>query len=156
MKLRFVLTPLTRQTELPKKLAVLGSATPIVRIFATILIHSTEKDLILKGKAVIDTGAILSLLPSDILKQLPARKTFSHTLWGIVDKKECLLDVRLASIPVTLIDDFGMIAHEINIVCAFTEEQRAPMLLGMKDFLEKFKYEYDQVTKEFSIYFPKL
>ena len=89
-------------------------------------------------KAIVDTGAILSLFPQKLLNFYPGLETVDHTLWGIVDSAECHLSSKLANINVRLVDKNGQKSKKINIIGSFSSNVKITVLLGMKGILESY------------------
>ncbi|HUY00903.1 MAG TPA: hypothetical protein VMV49_15180 [Candidatus Deferrimicrobium sp.] len=153
MQLKVSLNEIEPKSDLKSKLMQLGIAPLTERIFIPIQILNIDKTLLLETKAVVDTGAIFSLLPGYLLTQIPNLQTISYEMWGIVDTKECKIEVELANIPVILKDDSNNCSPVVLITAAFAKKVKVPILLGMKGLLANYSYSFDAKNKLFMIDF---
>jgi hypothetical protein len=153
MQLKVSLNEIEPKSDLKSKLMQLG-ITPITeRIFIPIQILNLDKSLLLETKAVVDTGAIFSLLPGYLLTQFSNLQTVSYEMWGILDAKECKIEVELANIPIILKDDSNNYSPIVLITTAFAKKVKVPILLGMKGLLANYSYSFDAKNKLFMIDF---
>lgn len=113
------------------------------RIFCSAL-YEAESGHILQ-KALVDTGAIVSLLPKRIWKKLKIDFVGEHTVKGIVKKQECVLPVKIGVLNCKLVDDENE-TPSINILAYCVDSDDVPVIMGMKDALDKFKIEIDIKT----------
>lgn len=96
MELEFEIEKIKANPKLSAKFTRLTRDEHIQRIYAKINFILKDGSELTPIKAIIDTGAILSLFPEYILAHYPGIKTEEHTLWGIVDSRECHLSAKLA------------------------------------------------------------
>jgi hypothetical protein len=87
------------------------------------------------------------------MTQFSNLKTVSHEMLGIVDTKECKIEVELAIIPIILKDDFNNCSPPILTTVAFAKKIKVPILLGMKGLLANYSYSFDAKNKLFLINF---
>lgn len=114
------------------------------RIFCSV-VYETESDYIIQ-KALVDTGAIVSLLPKRIWERLKMDFIGEHTVKGIVKRQECVLPVKIGTLNCKLIDDQNETPW-FSILAYCVDSDDVPVILGMKDALEKFKIEIDAKTE---------
>jgi len=94
-----------------------------------------------------DTGAVISLLSGYVGEEIGIENYVSYKLFGISKKEECMVPVRIARVKVRLIDLYGNMSPELDIWAAFAEET-VPHVLGMKDIINKFKFESNPKEKK--------
>ena len=94
-----------------------------------------------------DTGASLSLIPATLFDELGIEGFVTHEMSGVVQKKECKLEVKLARVEVFLEDIAENRTKPFNIWIAGAETDNVHLLFGMKDFLDKFKVAIDPKEK---------
>lgn len=110
------------------------------RIFCSVLYETTSDSIV--QKALVDTGAIVSLLPRRIWKRLKIKIIGEHEVKGIVKKNECVLPVKIGIVNCKLVDSQNE-TQWIPIVAYCVDSDDVPVLLGMKDALDRFKVEID-------------
>ncbi len=98
-----------------------------------------------------DTGASLTLIPRSLFDELGIREYVTHELAGVVQKKECKLNVRLARVEVFLEDIEGNATKPFHIWVAGADTDKVHLLFGMKDFLERFRVTIDPDEKLLTI-----
>ncbi|HKZ43092.1 MAG TPA: hypothetical protein VJ044_19190 [Candidatus Hodarchaeales archaeon] len=90
-------------------------------------------------KAKIDSGANISLFPSLFIEQFPDKVGLvDHDLYGVVRDPRCRVPVRIARVPLDLLDEQGNILRISESLVAFSQLPGTPSLIGMKDILEHF------------------
>ncbi len=94
--------------------------------------------------AKIDTGASISLLPEKYAHELKLESGIPYQFYGINRTDECLVEVNLRKIDIKIYDlSFNEILLT-NIWAAFSKLETTPILLGVKDVLEKMKIGYSK------------
>lgn len=114
------------------------------RIFCSIL-YEAESGYIVQ-KALVDTGAIVSLLPKQIWERLKIEFIGEHTVKGIVKTKECTMPVKIGYLNCKLIDEQNE-TPVINMLVYCVDSDDVPVILGMKDALDKFDIKINTKSK---------
>lgn len=115
------------------------------RIFCSVLCE-TDSDPLFQ-KALVDTGAIVSLLPVRIWSKLKINFIGEHTVKGIVKRKECILPVKIGILSCKVIDDENETPW-ISILTYCVDSDDVPVIFGMKDALDGFKIEINTKLNE--------
>lgn len=150
MDLEFRVKNIQPKNDLAHKFTSLHYNSYIQRIYAFVNILDSGSKVIYGTEGIIDTGATISIFPGEILALLDDKfPTQTHTMWGIVNKKECQIIVDLAEISIQLIDFNGVKSHTVNILADFPRNTKVPSLLGMKSFLENYSFNYNITTSKF-------
>jgi hypothetical protein len=97
-----------------------------------------------KIQMILDTGAVISMLPRAWYYELEVSESVEYKLYGVNRKEECSLDTRVAEVTLVLEDEENR-SEEFNTFVAFYED--APLLLGMMTLL-KFDIE---INNDFAI-----
>ncbi len=105
------------------------------RIYATV--GYKAKDSFSYEEGLVDTGAIVSLLPKMVWKKLMVEPLGHHQIKGIVKKNECALPVMIAKVTCKLLDEFGNESSEFNSIVYCAESDDVPVILGLKGILDK-------------------
>ncbi|MFW9997064.1 MAG: hypothetical protein ACFFD4_33785 [Candidatus Odinarchaeota archaeon] len=92
-------------------------------------------------KAKVDTGAAVSLLPEWLIKSVSSFPSAGFNLYGVIKSKECRVPVKLGKCDLLLSDQFGNEITLSDCWVAVTGLPDTPVLLGMKDVLERLKLE---------------
>lgn len=106
------------------------------RIYIT-LCYKTKEDLFVYEQGLVDTGAIVSLLPKRVWGRLPIEIIGDHYIKGIVKKKECTLPVKIAKVKNKLIDEFGNETSEFITTVYCVDSDDVPLILGLKEVMDK-------------------
>ncbi len=93
-------------------------------------------------RAIIDTGAHISLIPFSVWKNACAQKITDHYLKGVVPKKECIVPVLIGNVKCFLMDDANE-TEEMRILAYLALIDEIPLIIGFKDLLERFKLTID-------------
>ncbi len=88
-------------------------------------------------KFIFDTGAYVSIAPDSLINHLGIEPLHTGQIHGIIEKKECRLDVKVAYIKFKLVDDEGKESNELEGWFAFHPLEKEPLLLGMNGILKK-------------------
>ena len=97
---------------------------------------------------IFDTGASMTLLPTEMTEYLGEDTTVEHEVSGVVPKPECKLPVKIRRISARLEDGEGHVSPELKIWASISEIVGAPFLLGMKDILDRMEVTLSPVKKE--------
>jgi hypothetical protein len=97
-----------------------------------------------KIQMILDTGAVISMLPMAWYYELEASESVGYELYGVNRKEECSLDTLVAEVTMVLEDEENR-SEAFNTFVAFYED--APLLLGMMA-LSKFDIE---INDEFAM-----
>ncbi|UCE73545.1 MAG: hypothetical protein JSV56_11030 [Methanomassiliicoccales archaeon] len=89
--------------------------------------------------AIIDTGAHISVIPFSIWKVISVEHIGSHTLEGIVHKKECMVPVDIGKIKCVLLDRKGNETRDLDVISFLAPTDDIPIVLGYRDLLTEFK-----------------
>ncbi len=155
MELTFKLTKIHPKNDLAVKFNRLGYESSIQRIFASINLFNSGLEVVYSTEGIIDTGAAISIFPGEIFKELQVKKYETHTMWGIINKKECHIVVDIAELFIQLIDINELESQKIKVLAGFTRQTKVPILIGMKSILEKYSYSYTKELSKFKIKFPE-
>ena len=117
------------------------------RIFVLVGYKKKEGDFFMRG-AIVDTGAVVSLLPIAIWKQLDIKFMGYHTIKGIVKKQSCSMPVKIGFIETKLIDESKNETEIFTSPVYCADSNEVPLIFGMKDSLDKFKIEINVKQKE--------
>src|SRR3989304_9373467 len=118
MELKFSMRTITPKGSLDQKLREINLKPGIERIFAKVAFVRPDSTKTIPIDAIFDTGAIVSLFPDYLLKELPSKEFVEHTFWGIVSTPECQVKTKLALIDLVLIDRGGIISPSISLPVA--------------------------------------
>lgn len=99
-------------------------------------------------RAIVDTGAVVSLLPIAIWKQLGIKFIGYHTIKGIVKKQSCSLPVKIGFVETKLIDELKNETPIFTSLVYCADSNEVPLIFGIKDALDKFKLEINVKQKE--------
>jgi hypothetical protein len=97
-----------------------------------------------KIQMILDTGAVISMLPVAWYCELEASEPVEYKLYGVNRGEECSLDTLVAQVTMVL-EDYENRSYEFDTFVAFYED--APLLLGMMA-LSRFDIE---INSEFAI-----
>ena len=90
--------------------------------------------------AIIDTGAHTSLLPFWVWSSAKHTLLGNHYVKGLVPGAK--LDVKVAEVTAVLADVLNT-SREYTFLCFFSPNDTAPLILGFKELLSKFKLVVD-------------
>lgn len=123
------------------------------RVFAFVGYKKKNGDFFIR-RAIVDTGAVASLLPIGIWKQLDINFIGYHSIKGVVKKQSCLLPVKIGFAKCKLLDESGNETPVFTSLVYCADSNEVPVIFGMKDGLDKFRIELNIKRKEgFMIYF---
>ena len=116
-------------TELQNKIQ---SLKPAIRLFCKIKFSEIASP----RDAIIDTGAHISVLPLQTWKQIKTDIKAEHFMKGIIPDKH--IPVKVGVVKGILIDNEGNESKEITFLSYLALTNNVPLILGMRDILEKF------------------
>ena len=105
---------------------------PALRLFTGIKFPELE----VPEDALIDTGAHISVIPFYIWKKLNIQIIAEHETSGLVPDRN--IPVNVGYVKAKLIDEDGNASKEIKFLSYLAFTSKIPLILGMRDFLEKF------------------
>ena len=117
------------------------------RIFVLVGYKKKEGDFFMR-RAIVDTGAVVSLLPISIWNQLEIKFIGYHTIKGIVKKQSCSMPVKIGFVETKLVDELDNETMTFTSVVYCADSNEVPLIFGMKDALDKFKIEINIKQKE--------
>lgn len=119
------------------------------RVFALVAYKKKKKDkFFFIRRTIVDTGAVVSLLPRAIWEQLDIEFLGSHQVKGIVKKKECILPVKIGLVKTKLLDEQNNQTPTFTSLVYCADSNEVPIIFGMKDALDKFKIEINTKQKQ--------
>ena len=115
-----------------------GSISPYLftRIYATVG-YKTKEGLFIYEQGLVDTGAIVSLLPRRVWEKLSIKIIGQHYIKGVIKKKECVLAVKIAKVRSKLIDEFGNETFEFDKIAYCADSDDIPLILGLKEAIDR-------------------
>ncbi len=117
------------------------------RIFIFVGYKKKNGDFFIR-RAIVDTGAVVSLLPISIWKQLDIKFVGYHTIKGIVKKQSCSLPVKIGFVETKLIDELKNETSVFTSLVYCADSNEVPLIFGLKEALDKFKMEINIKQKE--------
>ena len=155
IELKFPIKEIIPRSDLGLKFEQLALSPTYQRLLVDLELLDQDKRLVLTLDTILDTGAILSLLPKTFLRYYPDLITISHTIWGIVDSPECLINAEIGVIWIRIKDFTGNKSPPIQIPVAFADLETSPHLLGMKGLLDMVEIIINSSQKTFSLIFKE-
>ena len=101
--------------------------------------------------AKIDTGASISLFPEKYALELKLGPGIPYQFSGINKADECLVDVNLRKIDIKIYDSSFNELYLKEVWVAFSKLESTPILLGVKDVLEKMKFGFSSDESAISL-----
>jgi predicted aspartyl protease len=117
------------------------------RIYVTV-IYKTKDNSMMYEQGLVDTGAIVSVLPKRVWEKLIINFVADHHVKGVVKKEECTLPVKIGFVKTKLIDELRNQTPTFTSLVYCAESNDVPVIFGMKDALDKFKLEIDTRKKQ--------
>lgn len=96
----------------------------------------TKEGFDLPEKAIVDTGAPISLIPFDLWRHSEVELIGEDRLRGVVPKEECSIPVNVGKIRCVLADKAGNVSDELLILAYLALTNRVPLLIGMKQLMD--------------------
>ena len=117
------------------------------RIFVLVVYKKKSGDYFIR-RAIVDTGAVVSLLPVAVWNQLDITFIGFHTIKGIVKRQSCSLPVKIGFVDTKLIDESKNETSIFRSLVYCADSNEVPIIFGLKDALDKFKIEINVKQKE--------
>ena len=118
-----------------------GYSLPIVRVLANVSLQSTEGWTTVR-KAIIDTGAAVSLIPNDVWRRAKFDPIVKVRTAGVVNRPECTIPATLASVNCLLLHGPDRIGP-LPIHALLADSDRVPLLLGVSGILDRLRVVID-------------
>ncbi len=118
-----------RDTLLEKKIP---GIKPAIRLFCKSKFLGTEY----AEKAIVDTGAHISLIPFQFWKDLEVEVVAEHEMKGPIPEKS--MPVNVGYVKARILDEYSNQSREIEFLSYLAFTNKVPLILGMRDLLEKF------------------
>ena len=106
-----------------------------VRLLCNVQFETSAHDLFTQT-AVVDTGAPLCLIPSDIWERVRTQQFEATHVGGLFPRRECAVPARLGILTMTLKDLQGH-QHRLTVRAFLAQTTEVPLILGFQDCLEK-------------------
>jgi len=119
----------------------------LIRLLGRIALK-TSNGFTTPKKAIIDTGAHISVLPLNIWRLLDLEIIGTSKLRGIVPKEECELDVSVGIVKCIIMDKEDNKTSEVEVHSLLALTDNVPILIGFKDLLDRFMIHSDYPRKE--------
>jgi hypothetical protein len=94
-------------------------------------------------RAVVDTGAPISLLPAFVWRDLERADLAEHEIRGIAGKPECAIPVKIAKVTCFLEDSAGHQTGDMEIIAFLDQTDDVALLLGFKGLLAALRLHCD-------------
>lgn len=91
---------------------------------------------ILVRPAIVDTGAPLCLIPSDLWEHVRTQQFEATRIGGLMVQKACAIPGRVGILSMTLLDPHGRRYH-LTVRAFLAQTTEVPLILGFPDCLEK-------------------
>jgi hypothetical protein len=113
----------------------------------------TLTDNLLVRSAIVDTGAPLCLVPSDLWEQVRTQQFEATRIGGLMMQKDCAIPGRVGILSLTLLDPAGH-QERLTVRAFLAQTTEVPLILGFQDCLEKatvhLSFPHDEAWLEFA------
>ena len=106
-----------------------------IRLFCTVQFETPAKEAFIQP-AIVDTGAPLCLIPSDLWARVRTQQFETTQIGGLLARKECAVPARVGILRMTLLDPEGH-RQRLSVRAFLAESTDVPLILGFQDCLEK-------------------
>ena len=106
-----------------------------IRLLCNVQFETPTKDVFIQP-AIIDTGAPLCLIPSDLWEQVRTQQFETTRIGGLLARKECAIPARVGILAMTLLDPQGH-RQRLTVRAFLAQTTHVPLILGFQDCLEK-------------------
>ncbi len=96
--------------------------------------------------AIVDTGAPISLVPPKIWKKCSVDILGETELRGVIPKKECAMQVKVAKICLRLLDP-EYVTEEIETKAYLAQTDNIPLVIGFEKLLSEFNVFFSYCTQ---------
>lgn len=103
--------------------------------------------------ALIDTGSPVSLLPAEIWKKCPVQLKGTTTIGGLVRRKPCFLNVKIAEISLRFRDKKN-ITETLSAIVYLAPVKTVPLIIGFESILKKADVHFSFARSEAYMEFP--
>jgi hypothetical protein len=100
------------------------------------------------SRAIVDTGAHTSLLPLSLWEEIDTEIISDYQVRGLVPNPECKIDVKVGWVTGRIVDGQGNETPETKFRAFLALVDNIPLIIGFKDFLEKYRINIDAVEGE--------
>jgi hypothetical protein len=88
-------------------------------------------------KAIVDTGAPISLIPFDMWRYAEIEYLGEDYLRGVVPKGECYLPADIGRIKAVLTNKDGNTTNELVFLAYLSFTNKVPLIIGIMELMEK-------------------
>lgn len=88
-------------------------------------------------KAIVDTGAPISLIPFDMWRHAEIEYLGEDYLRGVVPKEECYLPADIGRIKAVLTDKDENTSDELTFLAYLPFTSKVPLIIGIMELMEK-------------------
>jgi len=106
-----------------------------LRLLCNVQFETPTKEVFVQP-AIVDTGAPLCLIPSDLWKQVRTQQFETTRIGGLMVQKECAVPGRVGILSMTLLDPHGH-RYRLTVRAFLAQTTEVPLILGFQDCLEK-------------------
>ena len=106
-----------------------------IRLFCSVQFETFTNEILVRP-AIIDTGAPLCLIPSDLWEQVRNQPFESTRIGGLLARKECVIPARVGILSMPLLDPQGH-RHRLTVRTFLAQTTDVPLILGFQDCLEQ-------------------
>ncbi|MDP3723892.1 MAG: hypothetical protein Q8R91_10445 [Candidatus Omnitrophota bacterium] len=106
-----------------------------IRLLCNVQFETPAKDLFIQP-AIVDTGAPLCLIPSDLWERVRTQQFETTRIGGLLARKECAVPARVGILAMTLLDQQGH-RQRLTVRAFLAQTTEVPLILGFQDCLEK-------------------
>lgn len=107
----------------------------IVRLEALIGLRKKKGEDYLFLNGIVDTGAYISLIPKRISEEIERTVFGEDKMKGINSKETCSIPVEVGKTRCILLDQFGNVTPEKEMLCYFADTDEVPVIIGFVDLL---------------------
>ena len=105
------------------------------RLLCNVQFETPANELFIQP-AIVDTGAPLCLIPSDLWGRVRTKQFETTKIGGFVSRKECAISARIGILAMTLFDQQGH-RRRLTVRAFLAQTTDVPLILGFQDCLEK-------------------
>ena len=106
-----------------------------VRLLCNVQFETLTEDILLRP-AIVDTGAPLCLVPSDLWEKVRTQQFEATRIGGLMVQKDCAIPGRVGILSITLLDPRGC-RYRLTVRAFLAQTTEVPLILGFQDCLEK-------------------
>lgn len=118
-----------------------GYSLPVARLLTSMSLRTSD-GWTPAHRAVIDTGATVSLLPRSAWVHADFRTIVSVRTAGVVNRPECMISATLATVQCVLLQEHERVGP-LTIHALLADSDRVPLLLGMSGALDELRLVID-------------